>query len=158
MISYCTQGESPVVLTRTIKLFACFQPFLNKRTQASWGYTSYKDPSEPHKELHTDLERIEACADTWLVSFNTSKTKELLISNACHMRAHPVLVFEGEALKWLDAPHLLGANFSSDLSWTEHLSIIRSSCSKKLGVILRSKVFSLMSLFCHFSFRASDLS
>ena len=31
------------------------------------------------------------------------------------------------------------SNFSSDLSWTEHLIKIRSSCSKKLGIILRCK-------------------
>ena len=33
----------------------------------------------------------------------------------------------------------LGVNFSSDLSFTEHLSKIRSSFYKKLGVILRCK-------------------
>lgn len=98
-----------------------------------------EDPSEPHKELQADLVKIEAWADAWLVSFNTSKTKELLISKARNMRAHPDFVFKGEVITRVDTLRLLGVNFSSDLSWTEHLSKIRSSCNKKLGVILRCK-------------------
>jgi hypothetical protein len=98
-----------------------------------------EDPSKPHKELQADLVKIEAWADAWLVSFNTSKTKELLISKARNMRAHPDFVFKGEVITRVDTLRLLGVNFSSDLSWTEHLSKIRSSCNKKLGVTLRCK-------------------
>ena len=72
-------------------------------------------------------------------SFNTSKTEELLISKACNMRVHPDFAFKEEAIMWVDTLHLLGVNFSLDLSWTEHLGKIRSSCSKKLRVILRWK-------------------
>ena len=55
------------------------------------------------------------------------------------MRAHPDFVFKGEAIARVDTLRLLGGNFSLDLSRTAHLSKIRSSCSKKLGVILRCK-------------------
>ena len=98
-----------------------------------------EDSSKPHKDLQADIERIEAWADVWLVSFNASETKEHLHSKACNMMVHPDSVFKGEAITRFDTLRLLGFNFSSDMSWTEHLSKIRSSCSKNLGVILRCK-------------------
>jgi hypothetical protein len=52
------------------------------------------------------------------------------------MRAHPDFIFKREVITRVDTLRLLEVNFSSDLSWTEHLSKIRSSCNKKLGVIL----------------------
>ena len=79
------------------------------------------------KEFQTDLERIEAWADAWLVSFDALKTKEVLISKACNMKVYPDFVFKGEAIARADTLRLLGGNFSLDLSWTEHLSKIRSS-------------------------------
>ena len=91
-----------------------------------------EDSSEPHKELQADLEKIDAWADAWLVSFNTSKTKELLISKARNMRAHPDFVFKGEVITRVDTLRLLGVNFSSDHSWTEHLSKIRSVLQQEI--------------------------
>jgi len=90
-----------------------------------------KDLSEPNKKLQADLERVEAWADSWLVNFNVSKAKKLLISIVRNMRAHPDVVFKGEAIRRVDTLRLFGVSFSSDLSWTEHLSKITSSCSKR---------------------------
>ena len=55
-----------------------------------------EDPSESHKELQPDLEKFEPLADG-LVSSNSLKTKELLISKARNMRARHDFVFKGEA-------------------------------------------------------------
>ena len=54
------------------------------------------------------------------------------------MRAHPDFVFKGEVITGVDIRREV--NFSSDLSWSEHTSKIKSFCSKKLGVILACKI------------------
>ena len=81
---------------------------------------------------------MEVWAEKWLINFNVSKRKKLLILNSWKVKDR-LLSFSKERLNksWHTMP--FGVHFSFDLTRAEHLSKVRSSCFWKLGFNLRSK-------------------
>jgi hypothetical protein len=99
----------------------------------------HEDPTQASLSLQMDLLKIEKWSDAWMINFNASKTKELLITRSKVPREHPSFIFKNEAIKRVDELRLLGIHFSTDLSWNNHLDRVRTSCARKLGVTLRCK-------------------
>ena len=69
------------------------------------------------ESLQCDLNRIEAWADSWCVTFNASKTEEMIISRK-RSQNHPPLHFMNKELQPTDSITLLGVTITKTLSWS----------------------------------------
>ena len=90
----------------------------------------HEDPTQASLSLEMDLYKIEKWSDTWMINFNASKTKVLLITQSKVPR---------ETVKRVDELRLLGIHFSTNLPWNNHLDRARASCARKFGVVLFCK-------------------
>ena len=63
-------------------------------------YVTVEDPVSSAISLNDNLRNVKLWADQWLVNFNPSKTKSMVISN--RDRYHPPLYFNGKDVGVVD--------------------------------------------------------
>ena len=81
--------------------------------------------------INEDLVHISDWANTWLVNFSPTKTKEMIISNKTNLDQHPSALFNDHVIDKVISHKHLGLTLSSDLKWTRHIdSIVRASATK----------------------------
>ena len=85
--------------------------------------------------LNQDLDNVSSWANQWLVTFNASKTKSMLLTNK--NIKHPDLVFNGTILENVTCHKHLGLNISSNLKWTSHIDKMLQSVSRMLDVSMK---------------------
>ena len=69
------------------------------------------------ESLQCDLNKIEALADSWCVTFNASKTEEMIISRK-RSQNHPPLHFMNKELQPTNGITRLGVTITKTLSWS----------------------------------------
>ena len=82
--------------------------------------------------LNDDLASVSAWANQWLITFNASKTKTMVLSNKNIV--HPDLTFNGTVLENISSHKHLGITFTSKLKWTIHIDQMLESASRMLDV------------------------
>ena len=85
------------------------------------------------ESLQCDLNKIEAWADSWCVTFNASKTEEMIISRK-RSQNHPPLHFMNKELQPTDSITLLGVTITKTLSWSQHITCIAIKTAKRLYI------------------------
>ena len=70
--------------------------------------------------LDSDLAKIEEWGKQWLVTFNASKTFQLIISRRIE-QDHPAVHFQGIPLSFSSSMKLLGISFDGKLSIDSHI-------------------------------------
>ena len=75
------------------------------------------------ESLQCDLNKFKAWADSWCVTFNTSKTEEMIISRK-RSQNHPPLLFMNKELQRTDSITLLGVTITKTLSLSQHITCI----------------------------------
>ena len=79
--------------------------------------------------LNNDLNSLQVWANQWLVTFNPSKTKSLLLSTKAE-RLIPPVIFSGEVVSEVRDHKHLGLVLSSDLTWNKHIDEICLKATK----------------------------
>ena len=85
--------------------------------------------------LYHDLENISNWANQWLVSFNSQKTDDMVISRKIGKPQHPGLLFNDAEITRVDTHKHLGLILSSSLSWSPHIQEISTMACKILNVM-----------------------
>jgi hypothetical protein len=86
--------------------------------------------------LEADLSKIEEWGKDWLVTFNASKTTQLIISRRKDQN-YPPVHFLNTPLSVSDKMKLLGVSFTSKLSLEEHIEGKLRAASRMIGVLYR---------------------
>ena len=97
--------------------------------------------------LQSDIEKINNWADRWLVKFNPSKSKSLLISRKRVKPDHPVLTMSNIAILSVQFHKHLGICLSCVGSWDQQIQSIVEKAWKRIG-ILRRLNFLLIAFLC----------
>ena len=84
--------------------------------------------------LNNDLNSLQVWANQWLVTFNPSKTKSLLLSTKAE-RLIPPVIFSGEVVSEVRDHKHLGLALSSDLTWNKHIDEICLKATKRLDML-----------------------
>ena len=100
--------------------------------------TSGTDPAETVKQLNRDLDRISNWSQTWKVSFNPKKTKDLIFSNKC-LNNSPPLIFNDTFIERTNAHRHLGVYLTSNLDWSTQVNDVCLRANRKLSVLRHVK-------------------
>ena len=89
--------------------------------------------------LNNDLKLIHEWAQTWLVSFNPSKTESLLISKKTHPPVHPPLYMNDVMIKTVTEHKHLGITFSNNCNWQSHIDSILAKAWTRVHILRKLK-------------------
>ena len=93
------------------------------------------DPGTTAGELNEDLQKISDWAEKWLVTFNPSKTKHMLISRKRIQRDHPSLYFKDKVITDVNEHKHLGLIVQNDLTWFSHIESLVEKSSKLVNIM-----------------------
>lgn len=116
-------------INSTIKLFA----------DDTSLYLIVDTPNNAANMLNNDLETIHRWAETWLVTFNPSKSESLLISRKNIKPAHPPLKMNSETIKEVPHHKHLGIFLSNDGTWHQHIEYILTKAWQRLYIMRKFK-------------------
>ena len=88
--------------------------------------------------LQKDLHAVEKWASDWCITFNASKTEEMIISRK-RDKTHPPLHFMGSQLKPTKSITLLGVVITNTLTWTPYITYLAKKTAKRLYILSRSR-------------------
>ena len=116
-------NDLPTEISSTIRLYAddviIYRPIVT---------------TEDVLQLQLDLEILSLWAKDWLMSFNLSKCKHLIITNKCS----PIISdyhFEGYTINKVE---YLGVTITNNLSWSKHIVNIVSKAHLVRGFLQRN--------------------
>ena len=89
--------------------------------------------------LQSDIKKINNWAGRWLVKFNPSKPKSLLISRKRIKPDHPVLTMSNTAIPSVQFHKHLGICLSCDGSWDQQIQSIVEKAWKRIGILRHLK-------------------
>ena len=105
-------------------------------------YIIVENPEVAADILNTDLAKVAAWAQTWLVTFNALKTESLLIIRKHNQALHPPVYMQDQPVKEVDVHKHLGLYFSKDCSWSKQIEYISEKAWAR-GNIMRKFKFDL---------------
>jgi hypothetical protein len=94
-----------------------------------------KNPVNIAQSLESDLRRIDAWAQNWLIDFSPAKTESLIISKKLNLDRHPVIMFGNLPIQEVATHKHLGITISRSLHWSNHIDSVISSSSAKLNLM-----------------------
>ena len=89
--------------------------------------------------LNSDLNTISAWARQWLVAYNPSKTKSLIISRKTQKQTHPPLSMFDEEIAEVENHKHLGVFLSNNLRWSHHIDYILSKAYHRINMLRKLK-------------------
>ena len=89
---------------------------------------------EATDQLNNDMSTISEWANQWLVTFNPTKTKALLVTLKRNL-IPPPLYFNRHPLENVKCHKHLGLQINETLSWKEHINSISAATNKKVNVL-----------------------
>ena len=99
------------------------------------------DPAETAEILNRDLQKITNWASTWKVTFNASKTKDIIFSNK-YLNNSPPLLFNNIYIERTNLHKHLGIYLSSSLDWSKQVHEVCLKANRKLSVLRSVKMLS----------------
>ena len=96
------------------------------------------DPAETVEQLNRDLYKISLWAQTWKVTFNPGKTKDLIFSNK-NLNNSPPLIFNNNFIERVNTHRHLGVYLTSNLDWTTQVNDVCLKANRKLSVLRNVK-------------------
>lgn len=105
-------------------------------------YIFVDNPIDAAIKLNKDLSKIHAWSNTWLVTFNPSKTESMIFSRKLNNVNHPPIFMDQTNIKQVKTHKHLGITLSEDLRWNSHISVILQKAWKRIA-IMRSLKFIL---------------
>ena len=103
-------------------------------TSLSYSGTNYQ---LMESQINDDLNILNEWAKTWLVDFNSKKTKALILSKAVTPTIN--INFNNEVVEIVKNHKHLGITLSCDGSWSEHIEKIANSALKKVNTLRKLK-------------------
>ena len=91
---------------------------------------SGKDPTETVEQINRDLERISSWANTWKVTFNSKKSKDMIFSNKM-LNNSPPLLFNNNVIDRVNAHRHLGVYLTSNLDWSMQINDVCLRANRK---------------------------
>jgi hypothetical protein len=98
-----------------------------------------ENPATAAITLNNDLNTISTWARQWLVNYNPSKTKSLVISRKRHKLIHPPLFMFNEEITEVEQHKHLGVFLSYDLRWSCHIDYIISKAYQRINILRKLK-------------------
>ena len=98
-------------------------------------FLNVDDRNEAATKINEDLENIDEWSKMWLVDFNATKTKSMIVSNKRFLNQHPTLSFSGQQVEEVSSHNHLGVFLSSALKWKEHITNIVIKTSQRLNML-----------------------
>ena len=93
-----------------------------------------RDPVQTAEQLNRDLEKILAWSKKWKVTFNASKSKDMIFTNK-NLFNSPPLLFNGNIVKRVVEHRHLGLWLSLSLDWAKHIHETCLKANRKLSVL-----------------------
>ena len=97
------------------------------------------NPVTSAEQLNFDLRKVLLWADTWLVSFNVTKTEALLISRKINRPIHPPIYMNNQQITEINSHKHLGIYFSNDCSWHDHINYTVEKAWGRINVMRKLK-------------------
>ena len=85
--------------------------------------------------LQSDIDKILNWTTVNLISFNTSKCKQMIISWKKSQHVASALSLGGQVLEIVNHYKYLGFHLSADLSWSYHIQCICTKARKTMGIL-----------------------
>ena len=85
--------------------------------------------------LQSDIDKILNWTTVNLMSFNTSKCKQMIISRKKSQNVASALSLSGQVLELVNHYEYLGFYLSADLSWYYHIQCICAKARKIMGIL-----------------------
>ena len=98
-------------------------------------FASAEDPAETSKKLNKDLEKINAWARKWKVTFNPGKSKDLIFSERKYLFNSPPIIFNDTFVDRVHEHKHLGVWLCSNLSWSRQVHETCIKANGKLAVL-----------------------
>ena len=92
-----------------------------------------KDPNLTTAAINRDLDKISAWANIWKVTFNASKSKDMIFSNKALNNSPPVL-FNGCEVDRVSSHKHLGVYLTNNLDWSLQVQETCRKAYRKLAV------------------------
>ena len=89
--------------------------------------------------INEDLEAINIWSKQWLVNFQPSKTKSLIVSLKHDAHHNPPVLFNGHFIDEVKCHVYLGVKLSSNLRWNQHIHDVSKKARKKLNAMIPLK-------------------
>ena len=89
--------------------------------------------------LNTDLNKISRWAETWLVTFNPTKTEALLFSRKLNKPQHPPLLMQSYQIAEVNTHKHLGLYLSNDCTWHHHINYIKDKAWFRINIMRKLK-------------------
>ena len=109
-------------------------------------FASSRDPAQTAEILNRDLTKIHDWAIKWKVSFNPTKSKDMIFSSNKLVQNSPPLVFNGVYVSRVHEHKHLGVWLSSSLSWSRQVHETCLRANGKLAVLRSVKFLSRSTL------------
>ena len=103
------------------------------------------DPAQTAAQLNRDLAKIEDWALKWKVTFNASKSKDIIFSNKC-LNNSPPLIFNETVVERVNTHRHLGLYLTSNLDWNVQVHEVCLKANRKLSVLRSVKLLSRQTL------------
>ena len=97
------------------------------------------DPAITAAQLNRDLVRISNWAKVWKVTFNGSKSKDIIFSNKM-LNNSPPIIFDDVVIERVNCHRHLGLYLTSNLDWGEQVHQICLRANRKLAVLRSVKL------------------
>ena len=92
------------------------------------------DPALTTAQINRDLAKIEVWATTWKVTFNSDKSKEMILSKKTLFNSPPVL-FNQHQIDRVTVHRHLGLYLTSTLDWATHVKQVCLRAIRKMSVL-----------------------
>ena len=99
-------------------------------------YITVDDHERASELINLDLERLRTWATKWLVTFNATKTKSMVISNKRNL-VIPDIQLNNSILENVTQHTHLGVTLNYNLTWNCHIDNIFQKASKRLDILSR---------------------
>ena len=93
-------------------------------------------------QINSDLNRISQWATDWLIDFNPTKTKEMIISYKSDTHEHPHITFDNHVVSQVVNHCHLGITLSQNLKWSAHIDNVVAKAFKRIDM-MRGLMFKL---------------
>ena len=104
------------------------------------------DPSETAAIINRDLEKISKWASMWKVTFNASKSKDIIFSKNKLLFNSPPLVFNNTYVERVAEHKHLGLWLTLSLCWSKHVHETCLKATRKLAVLRSVKCLKIETL------------